>query len=143
MPKQETLQKEKTFFTQLQSVRPYQAARQELNFATDAQLRLLVYTVHRIVCGEIPISQENYAAIERTNKLNVLQSGFECKDKLTNLFSQNNWRELILKSLYPVTSTFPNLLQEVVNRFDIVKKVKHETVRSDSSSDECSSEDSQ
>lgn len=115
------VEKEISFLQTLAERKPYHLVRQELNFATDIQLRVLVYILNSLIHGKFPISARNFEQIEANGKVRALHTAFESKDELKEVLKLPNWREIILKKLYTISIAFPFLLQRVVTQFSSEK----------------------
>lgn len=86
-------------------------ARKLLIAASDSQLKLLLYLLHFIAIGEIPLTRENFNSISKGRKASFLFKNFADKTKTKTLLKSDRTKKL--HQLFQLSSAFKHLLTRV------------------------------
>ena len=97
----------KQFLANLYGSNPF-TARKLLLSASDSQLKLLLYLLHFIAIGEIPIDQEGFDSISKARKSRIIFKHFADKTNTKRLIKAE--RQSQLEHLLKLSSVYKYLL---------------------------------
>ena len=83
-------------------------ARKILNLASDSQIKLLLYLLHFISSGEIPLSEDGFQSISKAKKGRFIHTNFHAKTKVKKLLKSD--RKSQLEVLLKLSSLYRHLL---------------------------------
>lgn len=105
--------RDKVFLKQLYSGPNVVKNKSILLSAENSELNTLLYYLHFVANGKIPITKNNFQALKKSKKLTFIQKKIEKDADLSKLV--NSSRKIKLNFLIKISTSFPNLLYALFN----------------------------